>query len=291
MTHLFQRLLLVLTLCLLNLPAWAEEQVSEIYETYGSAEKLVPVLQPLLGVNDRITAYHNKLLVKAPRDRQDKLLEMLQEIDRPLRNLLISVRYSNLTGRELDHTSTDVTYIHDNKGVRIQGQDQPNDRMVVYKGSSRDDKIQAQVVTKEQYSTRKEDVTQQIRVMEGQQGFLQVGEERPETRYVFLNPAYGVGATTEYRQVGNGVYVVPQIMRDRKVRLELFTTNQRRSPGNQERVQTTEAQSVLLVEPDVWTPFAGSSATVTTNSDSIGTSTRSLKQGSPGLELKVTILE
>ncbi|HVK98247.1 MAG TPA: hypothetical protein VM553_00470 [Dongiaceae bacterium] len=291
MNHLLLRLLLVLTLCALSLPLRAEEPVMEIYETYMPADKLIPILQPLLGVEDKITAYHNKLMVRAPQDRQDKLLELLQEIDRPMRNLLISVRYSNQVNRDLDQTNTDIHYGSASKGVRIQGSEDVSDdnNMVVYKGSSRDDKIQARVVTKETYSTRKDDVTQQIRVLEGQQGFLQVGEERPETRYVFLSP-YGAGSSTEYRQVGHGVYVIPQIVRD-KIRLELYTTNQRRQPGNQQRIETTEAQSVLLVEPDVWTPFAGASATVSSNSNSIGASTRSLKQGNPGLELKVTILE
>ncbi len=283
-------LILVATMLFACLPVQAEEQVSEIYETYMPADKLVPVLQPMLGVNDKITAYRNKLLVKAPASRQEKLLEMLQEIDRPLRNLLISVRYSNQISDQINRNSADIQYQDARKGVRIGGEEaDAGDNIVVYKGSSRDSRIQTRVVTREHFSTRNDNVTQQIRVMEGQQGFLQIGEERPETRYVFLNP-YGGGMGTEYRSVGNGVYVIPQIVKD-KVRLELYTTNQRRTPGNQQQVETTEAQSVLLVEPDVWTPFAGTSVQSNSSGDSFTASTRNLKQGNQGLELKVTILE
>lgn len=288
-------LLAIALLTLLTGPVLAssDEQVSEIYETYMPADKLVPVLQPMLGVNDRITAYHNKLLVKAPRERQEKLLEMLQEIDRPLRNLLISVRYSNQLDDQINRNSADIRYSDANKGVRIGGDSGDGtgsgDNVVVYKGSSRDSKIQTRVVTRDHFSTRNDNITQQIRVLEGQQGFLQVGEERPETRYVFISP-YAAGASTEYRMVGNGVYVIPQILKD-KIRLELYTTNQRRSGKNQQQVQTTEAQSVLLVEPDVWTPFAGASVQSNTSGDSFTTSTRNLKQGNQGLELKVTIIE
>lgn len=281
----------LLTLLTGSVQASSDEQVSEIYETYMPADKLVPVLQPMLGVNDRITAYHNKLLVKAPRERQEKLLEMLQEIDRPLRNLLISVRYSNQLDNQINRNSADIQYSDANKGVRIGGDDDSHqgDNVVVYKGSSRDSKIQTRVVTRDHFSTRNDNITQQIRVLEGQQGFLQVGEERPETSYVFISP-YAASASTEYRMVGNGVYVIPQILKD-KIRLELYTTNQRRSGKNQQQVQTTEAQSVLLVEPDVWTPFAGASVQSNTSGDSFTTSTRNLKQGNQGLELKVTIVK
>lgn len=280
---------LILLLCCLQ-SSWAEElQVNEIYETYQPADKLVPVVESVLGVNDRVVAYRNKLLVKAPRHRQDKLLELLQEIDRPLRNLLISVRFSDQLGQDLQQRSVDLGYREADKGVRIEGDSQLDGGIVVYKGSSRDSKIQAKVVAKDSFSTRDENVSQQIRVMEGEQGFLQVGEERPETRLVFLNP-YGVGATTEYRNVGNGVYVIPQIMRD-KIRLELYTSNQRRVSADQRNVEKTDVQSVLLVEPDVWTPFAGSNMQSNRSDDGISTRTSTRTQGNQGLELKVTILE
>lgn len=283
-------LLLMIGLNLLALSARAEEPVAEVYETYLPAEKLVPVLQPLLGVNDRITAYHNKLLVKAPRDRQEKLLELLQEIDHPLRNLLISVRHSDRIDQQLRHNSADIHYSDDDKGVRIDSSQTPADNgVVVYKGSSRDSKIQTRVVSREHFSTRNEKVLQQIRVLEGQEGFLQVGEERPETRYVLVSP-YGAAAETEYRRVGRGLYVIPQIVKD-KIRLELYATSQRRKSPDSQQVEITEAQSVLLVEPGVWTPFASSGVDSRSDSDHVTASTRDLKVGNQGLELKVTILK
>lgn len=278
-----------LMLCLLaSATAWAsEDQVNEIYETYTAAEKLIPILEPLLGPEDRITAFRNKLLVKAPRHRQDKLLELLEEIDRPLRNVLIQVRYGSGDSSESSQRSMDLRYEDADKGVRIDTGSGDEERIVVYKGSSRDDKIQVRAAARDRFTTENDNSLSQIRVLEGSQGFLQVGQETPVNHFVLLHPN-GYGTTTEYRMVGNGIYVVPQIVKD-KVRIELFTSHQKPKSGN--TVATTDAQSVLLVEPDVWTPFAGTSVDTSTQKNGKTYSTRNVGNQRRSLELKVTILD
>lgn len=286
----FRRFFFALMCSLLSVLALADGQVNEIYETWLPADKLVPVLQPMLGPEDRITPYHNKLIVHASPLRQAKILELLEEIDRPLRNILISVRYGNASSGQESSNDTHITYRNAEKGVQINaGQDAP-DQVVVYKGSSLDDKIQVRSVSRKRFSTDNDNSLSQIRVLEGSQGFLQVGTEVPQTQFVLLNPN-GFGTTTEYRMTGNGIYVVPHIVKD-KVRLELYTSNSKPVNGRQNSIEKTDAQSVLLVEPDVWTPFAGASASVSHsgNSNVLSTS-RSQQQGNRSLELKVTILD
>lgn len=282
-------LLLLVLLLPVSLTQATDEQVNEIYETYLPAEKLVPVLQPMLGPEDRITPFRNKLIVRAPRHRQDNILELLEELDRPLRNILISVRYGNSASAESSARDVDVRYRDADRGVRIDAGAQPDDQVVVYKGSSRDDKIQVRAVSKNRFSTENENTLSQIRVLEGTQGFLQVGKDIPLNKFVLLYPA-GFGNTTEYRMVGSGIYVVPQIVKD-KVRLELFTTQQKPQPGNSNVIEKTDAQSVLVVEPDVWTPFAGTNTSVQSQGSGKVYSTRDLQQGNKALELKVTILD
>ncbi len=281
-------LMLLIALCASL--AWAEDyQVNEIYETYLPADKLVPVLEPMLGPEDRVTAFRNKLLVKASPERQNKVLEMLKELDRPLRNLLISVRYGSNNAADETAIDTTVHYEDAHTGVKMNAEQQPADRVTVFQGSSQDDKIRVRTLAKSHFSTRDDKTLSQIRVLEGNQGFLQVGDEIPQQHLVLLNPN-GIGSTTEYHMVGNGVYVIPQIVKD-KVRLEIFTTQQRPKTGSN-HVEKTDAQSVLLLVPDVWTPFAGSSIQTNTQSQGKVLSTRNLKQGdNRNLELKVTILD
>jgi len=285
---LIRTALLLLTL-MISLPLFADgPQVSEVYETYNRAETLVPVLKPILGPDDHIAAYRNKLLIKAPEDRQNKILEMLKEFDRPPHNLLIQVRYSNHLQRDRQADATSVSYESEKAGVRVQAEPRDSHKVVVYKGSSLDDKIKIQVMDSNVFTTQDDSSTAQVRVMEGEQGFINVGEERPQTDFVFLSSS-GVGATTSYRRIGKGFYVIPRIVKDR-VRLELYTTNQRAKDKNGE-IQTTEAQSVLLVDPDVWTPFAGAGTTMQQSANAVTYSTRSLDQSNQGLEIKVSILK
>jgi hypothetical protein len=205
------------------------------------------------------------------------------------RNILISVRYGSSASRSSQSLQNDVHYETGN-GVRIDVGKQPDDKVVIYKGSSLDDKVQVRTVAKKRFSTDNENTLSEIRVLEGTQGFLQVGTETPINRYVLMHPA-GFGSTTEYRMVGNGIYVVPQIVKN-KVRLELFTTNQKSKRGNRDVVEKTDAQSVLVVEPDVWTTFAGTSSSAQTQSNSNVISTRGMQdQSNKALELKVTILD
>ena len=58
------RLFLFITI-LLTSTLTAAQQTAEVYETYLPAKNLIPILEPLLGEDDRITAYGNKLFVKA----------------------------------------------------------------------------------------------------------------------------------------------------------------------------------------------------------------------------------
>ena len=283
------RLLLLLAL-LIAAPLQADEyQVNEIYETYMPADKLLPVLEPMLGPEDKITAFRNKLIVRAPKDRQDKLLAILQEIDRPLHNILIEVRYGNSSTSQGSTINASVRYEDANKGVEINSGSQPSDRVVIYQGSSVDDKIRVRTVAKSHFTTQNEDTLSQIRVLEGSEGFLQVGEEVPQNHFVLLHPN-GFGTTTEYRMMGNGLYVIPQIVKD-KIRLELSTVQRKRKSASN-TVEKTDAQSVLLVEPDIWTPFAGASSSTTTQQGGKVLSTRDLKDNqNRNLELKVTILD
>ena len=286
------RSLFIAFFLLLALPVCADEvQVNEIYETYLPPEKLIPVLEPMLGPEDRITAFRNKLIVHAPRARQDKLLELLEEIDRPLKNIQVEVRYGNGRTEQANALDTSVEYRNANKGVEIGSETTPDPKhIVVYSGSSQSSKIKVKTVAKSHFSTEDEHALSQIRVLEGHEAFLQVGDEVPVNQYILLHPN-GFGSTTQYHMVGNGIYVVPRIVKN-KVRLELFTTQQKPKPGNSGQIEKTDAQSVLLVDPDIWTPFAGASIDVQSQGNDKVLSTRNLKQGqNKSLEVKVTILD
>ncbi|MEE2730842.1 MAG: hypothetical protein VYA55_08455 [Pseudomonadota bacterium] len=263
------RFLCALLLTLNTMLAMAQ-QTTEVYETYLPANKLVPILEPLLGPDDRITAYHNKLFVKAPAAVQDELLRILEEIDRPLKNIQVSLRYADNTQLTAEENAADG-------------------KIVVYHGNSNRSGVDVEVVSKNRFSTHVDNADHQIRVLEGEQGALDVGQDVPVEQIAFLGP-WQTGSVKEYRSVGNQLYVVPRLVRD-KIRIEIFTTNQRMKLKNDGKVQKMDAETVVLLEPGEWTPIAGTSQTVTTSSGSSTHSTRRGGSSGKSLQIRADILD
>lgn len=257
------RIVLAIAMTVIGTVASAQ-QTAEIYETYLPAKNLVPVLEQLLEPDDKITSYRNKLFIKASPATQEEILSVLEELDRPLRNVQISLRYANNADIDAQETSA-------------------NSKIVVYKGSSRSSEVDVEVVSKNRFSTQNEEIDHQIRVLEGEQGVLEVGQDVPMNQFVFLSP-FQSETTTEYRSVSNQLFVVPQISKDR-IRIEVYTSNQRLRRDSSNKIQKVEAQSVLLVEPGEWTPLAGSAQSASQSSSSINNSTR--RSGSSGKTLQI----
>lgn len=82
--------LISLILVLLASVARAETQVIELHS--ASPESLIPVVQPLLGPWESVSAFRNSLVVNAAPETLTRIGELVGKLDRPLRNLLISLR-------------------------------------------------------------------------------------------------------------------------------------------------------------------------------------------------------
>jgi len=70
--------------------ALADTRVFELRS--ANPEELVPLVKPLLGGWESVTAYRQSLVVNASPETLDRIAGLLADLDRPLRNLLISVR-------------------------------------------------------------------------------------------------------------------------------------------------------------------------------------------------------
>lgn len=84
------RVALLLLVLLAGAGARAELRVFE--PRHADAESLLPVVQPLLGPGESASVHGNTLVVNAGAGTLRRIDELLAQLDRPLRNLLISVR-------------------------------------------------------------------------------------------------------------------------------------------------------------------------------------------------------
>lgn len=258
-------LILFITLFGLVNFSFAEIQTTEVYETYLASHKLIPILEPLIGPEDKITGFRNKLFVKAPPSIQDEILSVLEEIDRPLQNIKISLRYGQNQQQQ-------------------QSEQAVNSTIKVFKGSSKQSNIEVEYVNKNRFSTHEESADQTIQVLEGEQGVLELGKDYPTTQLVYLNPLQS-GVSKTYRNVGNQLYVTPMRVKDR-IRLEIRSTNSKLKRGANDQIEKVEAQTVLVVDPGEWVPIASTQQQTGQTGKQITMSTRQNSSQNMSLQIR-----
>ncbi len=264
------------------------EPVLEVYETYWPAEKVAPLVQDLLGSGDSISVYKNKIIIRTDRANHIEIQRILDEVDRPPRNLLVSLRRSDQHQTTARGVETSADYVEDNSGVRVERGEGDNN-VVIYRGSSTDRRVEMRVMPRNSISTASDGSVHQVRVLEGEEGYISLGQEAPvREQIVTMN---GVSSTTHYKPVTSGIYVVPKLQRD-KVYLEISSHSQKMKGNNaQANIEVSTLNTVISAPLGLWTPLGGVDQGVKQSSSGIMYSTRKQGQQDLGYEIKVDVIE
>lgn len=172
-------------------------------------EEILPVVRPLAGADATVTGMGNTLIIKAPPERVREIRKLLLEIDRPPRQLTITV--SN-AGDESIHSSgysasADVSVGDTRVGINSPGRSD---------GDSR-----ARLDVHGHDAQLERNVGQQVQVLEGRPAWIAAG-----TRV----PVYGgYPPSTGFRDDSSGFYVVPRVGGGGQVTLEIHQRDDR--PG------------------------------------------------------------
>lgn len=264
------------------------EQTLEVYETYWPAEKIAPLVQDLLGSGDSISVYKNKIIVRTDRANHIEIQRILDEVDHPPRNLLVSLRKSDQHQASNRGVETSAEYVEDNSGVRIQNGEGDNN-VVIYRGSSSDRRVEMRVMPRTTVTTARDGSVHQVRVLEGEEGYISLGEEMPiKEQVVTMN---GISSTTHYKPVTSGIYVIPKLQRD-KVYLEISSHSQKIKGNNtQANIEVSTLNTTISAPLGLWTPLGGVDQSSRQSSSGITYSTRQKGQQDLGYEIKVDIIE
>jgi len=135
-------------------------------------ETIIPTIKPLLSDGDGISGFNNELVITTDTQRITTIRELVKQLDKPLRNLLISVKNNN-SGSSQDSNNGLSGGIRQGKFSVNTGEPIPEqtDGMTIrsnglaYSTSS----------TQRTFSTQAE---QQIRAVEGSPAFIYTGESR-----------------------------------------------------------------------------------------------------------------
>ena len=149
---------------------FAQQLVTEIIPLgYRNAAELVPILKPLVPPPGTVTGLYTTLVVKATPDTVEAIKQILVDLDRAPRNLMISVRHG--ISDRLHQSGVEAGVVNDQGNVRIL---YGNTNQLSTGGGN-----QANVRIFDTRSTTDAQDVQRVRVLEGREAFIRFGESVP----------------------------------------------------------------------------------------------------------------
>lgn len=252
-----------LFLLMLALPAhlFAAELQTEI--VYSSrADEIAPLLASLAASEGTVTAYRDQLIIRAPAEKMPALLASLKQIDRPLKNLRVSVR------RQQSSSSS-------REALGAQGQVRIQDGQI---GGRVD--IHAQ----EQQAQKNRQYSYSITAVEGASVQIATGSEQPYLT-VINNNAQMTAFGRQYVPVQSGMVVTPRLQPDGRVMLDIRF--QQQAPGRKGSIQSESVQSQVQSRLGEWTQLSNIEQSISVTGSGIASQYKQQARSSTPIEILV----
>lgn len=234
---------------LLSVPSWAEPEVRVIPLKHHMAEELIPVLRPLLAPGESITGMDTRLVVRASRATQSQINHALGELDRPRRNLRISVRHGGDRYEQRDaigaagevrQGNTRIVVTGAGSGSITTGPTGPDSAVRLHAGH--------------QVHTTRDSSIQTLVVLDGGRGYLRIGESIPQVQTFLALAGHRLQAIAgiQYQDVTTGFDVEPRLLGE-QVHLVISPRLAFRSAQGAEIVNFQELRTTVTMKPGEWT--------------------------------------
>ena len=255
---------LILILALLAAgPLRAEELHTEVVELgYTSVADIMPVLKPLVPAPGSVGGLYNMLVLNTTPDNLDDLLLVIQTLDRPPRNLMITVRHG-LDDRFHRSGSQAETRVSDSGAAAA---------ITIYDTRS---------------STNGTD-TQRVRVLEGKPAFVHFGESVPvaQRSLILFGGVANVQDSIDYVDVGSGFYAVPRLSGNRVV-VSISPERSRLDHAGGGVIDVQSATTTVSGRLGEWLPLGGTSNRNQASTGGTLYSTRAYDESSHSVAIRV----
>jgi len=211
----------------------AQETVMEMIPLRNRpAAEIQPLLMPLLEANEVVTGNGFDLIVKASPARLQEIGQLIQQLDKPQRNLLVSVLQSSYkTAEQLNAEAAIAVYPN---AIRMQG-------MV---GDTRD--------------AGEQRAMQQLRTLEGQPARIEIGQLRPYEYVTIYDSGFGypgVTSGTQFQQASTGFAVIPRLQANDEIMLDIAPWAERFRHGG--RIDSQSAHTSVRARLGEWIEIGG----------------------------------
>ncbi|WP_019025225.1 MULTISPECIES: secretin N-terminal domain-containing protein [unclassified Thioalkalivibrio] len=224
------------------------------------AAEILPELQGLFGEAATLRADGFRLLVRADAQTLEQIRNVVTELDLASRDLILSVRRSSERPRQETGAALDIESGPD--GTRAQG-------------------------TARRWTTaRHDDQTQQVRLREGTEAVILVGETEAHGFRVFAGRA-GVGMEPLFRDTARGFRVQPHAQPDGRIRVDIFQLHEQPPATTMGRVERQAVESSITIQPGAWHELAGVGRTL--NLDERGIASRRTSRARDALSLQIRV--
>lgn len=213
--------------------AAGEEAVMEMIQLRNRpAAEIQSLLMPLLDANEVVTGNGFDLIVKASPARQEEIGQLIQQLDKPQRNLLISVLQSSY--KTAEQLNAEATIVASPNAIRMQGM----------AGDTR--------------AAGEQRAMQQLRTLEGQPARIEIGQLRPYEYVSIYDSGFGypgVTSGTQFQQVSTGFAVIPRLQANDEIMLDIAPWAEHFRHGG--RIESQSAHTTVRAKLGEWVEIGG----------------------------------
>lgn len=233
---------LIICLCLF-MPAGAETQFKIITLQHRFAEEILPAIEPLVGDDGTATAMQNNLIIRTSRNNMAEIEQLVSSLDTLRQNLKVTIRRNN--NSDIGQSRAEIS------GRRRIG------NVTVETGDRRINNPNAMALDIENYQSKSNISNEQfIRVVDGEQAFISVGQSIPYTQeWVSLTNRYiSVQRSTAFVNIDTGFAVRPRAVGNQ---VEVEITPRFSQLNRNGFIDFTTLTTIVRVNRDEWLDIAG----------------------------------
>jgi len=271
----------LLAFSLLLLSAAQAASITTIQLQNRPAEEIIPIVQPLLGPGEMITASGFKLFLRASPASVEQVRDIVDALDIAAKMLQISV---------FQGTERDLKTVAISGNLQIEGGDANVDvgggvgsggKQAAGNITYNSGNVSGDINASNSRSSQASNPLHQLRVTEGTEGFIQTGNQVAYSSY---------NNGTEFKDVTTGFYVLPRI-RGSGVTLKVRPFKNSQSNTRAGNIETQSANTTISGRLGEWLPLGGVSEQFKRSQSGIGSSSSSEGSNKSSIWIRADLIQ